>query len=109
MILNPNKLYYKCIGKNTERNIFKFQNLCLENSKEEVILGITIDKKLTFDSHIKRISRRASQIQSALSRISPYFETNKKELLFKKMEKSQFSYCPLVCMFCSRTANNLID
>ena len=26
--------------------------MCLKNSKEEVILGITIDNKLTFDIHI---------------------------------------------------------
>ena len=53
MILNPNKCHYMCIGKNTESDIFKFENVCLENSKEEVILGMTIDNKLTFDSHIK--------------------------------------------------------
>ena len=44
-----------CIGKNTENDIFKFENVCLENSKEGVTLGITIDNKLTFDSHIKRM------------------------------------------------------
>ena len=83
--------------------------MCLENSKEEVILGITIDNKLTFDSHIKSICRKAGQKLSALSRISPYLETDKKELLFKNMVKSQFSYCPLVWMFCSRNTNNLIN
>ena len=34
---------------------------------------------------------------------------NKKELLFKSMVKSEFSYCSLVWMFRSRNANNLID
>ena len=96
MILNPNKCHYMCIGKNTESDIFKF-----ENSKEEVILGITIGNKLTFDSHIKSIYGKAGQKLSALSRISPYLETDEKELLFKSMLKSQFSYCPFVWMFCS--------
>ena len=109
MILNPTKCHYMCIGKNTEIDIFKFENVCLENSKEEVILGITIDNKLTFDSHIKSMCRKAGQKLSALSRISPYLETDKKELLFKRMVKSQFSYCPLVWMFGSRNANNLIN
>ena len=109
MILNPNKCHYMCIGKNSESDIFKFENVCLENSKEEVILGITIDNKLTFDSHIKSICRKADQKLSALSRISPYLEIDKKELLFKSMVKSQFNYCPLVWMFCSRNANNLIN
>ena len=98
-----------CIRKNTESDIFKFENVCVENSKEEVILGITIDSKLTFDSHIKRICRKAGQKLSALSRISPYLETNQKELLLKSMVKSQFSYCSLVWMFFSQNANNLIN
>ena len=32
-ILNPDKCHYMCIGKNTESNIFKFENVFLENSK----------------------------------------------------------------------------
>ena len=83
--------------------------MCLESSKEEVILGLTIDNKLTFDSHIKSICRKAGQKPSTISRISPYLQTDKKELLFKSMMKSQFNYCPLVWMFCSRNANNLIN
>ena len=74
MIFNPNKCHYMFIGKNTESDIFKFKNVCLENSKEEVILAITNDNKLTFGSHIKSICRKAGQKLSALSRISPYLE-----------------------------------
>ena len=37
-----------CTGRNTEINIFKFKIVCLENSKEEEILVITINNKLTF-------------------------------------------------------------
>ena len=40
------------IGRNSENGKFEFDNLFLENSKEEVILGVTIGNKLTFDSHI---------------------------------------------------------
>ena len=82
--------------------------MCLENRKKELILGITIDNELTFDSHIKSASRKVVQKLSALSRISPYLKTNKKELLFKSMAKSQFSYCPLDWMFCLQNVNNLI-
>ena len=109
MILNPNKCHSMCIGKNTESDVFKFENVCLENTKEELIVGIIIDNKLSFDSHIKSMCREAGQKLSALSRISPYLETDKKELLFKSMVKSQFNYCPLVWMFGSRNANNLIN
>ena len=38
--------------KNTESDTFKFDNVWLDNSKEELIFQITIDSKLSFDSHI---------------------------------------------------------
>ena len=61
MVLNKKKCHYVSIGRNTENDEFEFDNLLLENSKEEVVLGVTIDNKLTFDSHIKNICRKAGQ------------------------------------------------
>ena len=48
-----------CIGRNTENGKLEFDNLFLENSKEEVVLGVIIDNKLTFDSRIKSICIKA--------------------------------------------------
>ena len=50
-----------CIGRNSENEKFDFDNLVLENTKEDFVLGVTIDNKLTFDSHIKNICRKAGQ------------------------------------------------
>ena len=55
---------------------FDFHNLCLENSTEEVVLGVTIDNKL-FDSHIKNICRKASRKLSALLRITNYLNSSR--------------------------------
>ena len=41
------------LSKNSDNDKFAFGKLRLENSNEEVILGITIKNKLTIDSHIK--------------------------------------------------------
>ena len=70
MVLNQKKYRYMCIGRNTENDKFEFNNLLLENSKEEVVLGDTIDKKLTFDSHIKKICRKTGQKLGELLRIT---------------------------------------
>ena len=78
VILNPTKCHYMCIGKNIGNGMFQFENVCLENSKEEVILAIPFGNKLPFASHRKSISRKADQKQNSLSRISPYLEANKK-------------------------------
>ena len=105
MVLNQTKCHYLSIGRNTEDNKFEFDNLLLENSKEEVVLGITIDNKLTFDSHIKNTCRKAGQKLGALLRITNYLNASQKKLIFSGMIKSQLSYCPLIWMLSSRKAN----
>ena len=45
----------------------------------------------------------------ALSRISNYLDLKQKEIPFKGMITSQFSYCPLIWMFSSWKSNNLIN
>ena len=52
MVLNSKKYHFMCIGRDVENETFTFKAACYKNSKEEVILGITIDNKLNFDSHI---------------------------------------------------------
>ena len=81
----------------------------LKNSDYEIILGITIDQKLTFNKHIKNLGKKSGQKLCALLRMSPYLDENRKKLLYCSMIKSQFNYCPLVWMFCSRKSNNLIN
>ena len=63
----------------------------LKISDYEVILGITIDRKLTFNKHIKNLCKKAGQKLCALLRISPYFDENKKKLLYCSMIKSQIT------------------
>ena len=70
MSLNPTKYPYIFLGKNKEYDKFNFGNISLNNSKEEVILGLTIDNKLCFDNHVKKIYAKASHKTCALSRIS---------------------------------------
>jgi len=109
MVLNAENFHFMCIGKNTENETLVINNTTLHNSKEEKILGVIIDNKLTFNSHIREICKKASQKISALSRVSYQLNDAEKKLLFNAVVKSQFSYCPLVWMFCSRKSNNLIN
>ena len=98
------------MSKNSDDNdTLSLNEFNLKNSDHEIILGITIDRKLTFNKHIKNLCKKAGQKLSALLRISPYLDENKKKLLYCSMIKSQFNYCPLVWMFCSRKSNNLIN
>ena len=109
MILNSEKCHYMSIRRNCADDIFIHNGKeARRNSKEETILGVIIDNKLTFDSHLNRMCKKASQKLSALSWISAFIDLNKRQILFQSMIKLQFSCCPLTWMFYSRESNNLI-
>ena len=78
-------------------------------SKTEVLLEITIDDELKFDDHVNRLCKKASLKLSALARIAPFMNVNKKQIVMKSFIESQFGYCPLIWMFHSRGLNNKIN
>ena len=55
------KCHFMCLGKDTGNQTFIFNNFIFNNSNEEKVLGITIDNKLTFKSHIKISCKNAPQ------------------------------------------------
>ena len=78
-------------------------------STHEKLLGLTIDKKLKFDNHLTRLCKRVSSKVTILARMATYIPNEKKRILFKAFIESQFSYCPLIWMFCSRKLNRKIN
>ena len=110
LVVNPEKSHFICLGqKIDDAETLNFNNVAIKYSKEVEILRIMLDRNMNFHTHIKSICRKAGQKLSALLRISTYVYQRKKVLLYKSMIKSQFNYCPLVWMFCSRQSNNLIN
>ena len=68
MVLNPEKSYITRLGKDIDdTETLSFNGLALKNSREVEILGITLDKSMGFNTHIKNIYRKAGQKLSALS------------------------------------------
>ena len=110
MILNPGKCHFMSIGKDTRHeDVSYYDNLALRNSNEEEILGVTIERKLTFHQHIQKMCRKAGQKLSSLLKLSPYLDTNKRKTIYTTMVKSQLNYCPLLWKFCPRGSSNLIN
>ena len=67
-----------------------------------------IDNKLNFYSHIDVICKKAIQIFSTLSRISPFKQMPKGRLLINAFfMESRFNYCPPVCMLQRNIKNNM--
>ena len=53
-------------------------NKTLKNSKQEKVLGVTIDSKLNFATYLSNITKNAHIKFNALSRAQKYMTTDKK-------------------------------
>ena len=79
------------------------------SSKEEVLLGLKIDNQLKFDIHLNAVCKKVGQKISALARLMNVLPFEKRKILMTSFVESQFAYCPLIWMFCSRSINNRIN
>ena len=82
--------------------------MVISNSKCEKALGIHIDNKLTFESRVRFLCRKASQKLNAFARIACFLKFDQRRLL-NAFITSQFSYAPVVWMFHNRKLNNHIN
>ena len=85
MVLSPGKCHYIVIGDDDPS----------ANSNEEKPLGILLDSKLNFESHITSLFKKAGQKLSAIARINHCLSPDEKLLLLNSVVKYKFSYCPL--------------
>ena len=109
MLLNADKCHLLLTGPEKSTQTMRLGAEVINSSDGETLLGVFIDTKLTFESHILRLCEKASQKIHALSRISPYIDFWKKKILMKAFIMSQFSYCPLIWMLHSRKIENTIN
>ena len=70
------------------------------HSSEKVdLLGLTIDTKRSFESHISEICRKAAGQLNALKRLGSFIPFETRRVLADSFILSNFNYCPLVWYF----------
>ena len=104
--MNGDKCHLINFGKGSNDTTLKIDKTIIKASK---LLGISIDNNLSFKGHVQSICKKASQKLHALSRISNYMDDRKIKQTMHVFILSQFSYCPLIWMFCDRQMNNRIN
>ena len=82
-------------------------NEYIYNSRDEKILGVYFDIKLNFNTHLKKICKKASQKLHALARVSTFMSC--KQIIMAAFIQSQFSYCPLLWMCHNRLIYSAIN
>ena len=110
LVPNPDKFQLMLLGTTT-----KFL-LCLEinghrtvSTFEMVLLGVTIDWKLSFNKHANLICDDVSRKVSALMRLRTTLSTDQKLTLLNSYVMSQFNYCPTVWMFYGKVVNERVN
>ena len=103
MVANFGKFQIMFLGSNIDNSkiTFMIENKRVKSRNEVKLLGITIDDKLLFTTHIENLCSTASKRLRALARIRKFISFEEAESLSEANIMSTFTYCPLICMYCS--------
>ena len=76
----------------------------LKTVNKKKVLTVTIDNKLNFATHLVNITKNASCKFNTLTRVQKCMITVQKSIIFSSFMKSQFFYCPLIWIFCTKVS-----
>ena len=81
----------------------------IKMSETVKLLGVTIDSKLSFNGYVKTICQKTKNKHKAFSRIAKNLDYQKASLLYNSFILTNFNYCPLIWIFCGKTANEEVN
>ena len=93
MKLNESKCHFLISGNTNEHLLAKVGNALIWESSKEKLLGVNLDKNLTFNEHVSTLCKKTGNKVTALSRLVKYMPLQKRRILLKTFIESQFSYC----------------
>ena len=106
---NDSKCHLLVSGNKEEVIVAKIGNAFIVESHEVKLLGTKIDRELNFRSHMTSVCKKAGTKINALARLCNILPLQKRKLLMNAFFMSQFSFSPLLFMFCDRTVNYKIN
>ena len=83
MKLNREKCHFMVFGDQSNDLTLQIETIPVIESEKQTLLGITVDKKLSFKTHVESLCKKANQKLHALSRISCYLSTEQLKLTLK--------------------------
>ena len=103
------KMSFSSIGNKFENTWAEIGHAKIwENPKQE-LLGVVIDRDLSFDGYLSSLFRKAGKKRSALARPSHYTSLKQRRVLMKSFIEAHFGYCQLIWMFHARELNRKIN
>ena len=110
MAANPDKFQLMFLGRGTE-NITNISigNVIIQSTQCVKLLGISIDSKLKFNTHVQALCINASKKTKALFRIRPYLDMYSAKRICDAYILSPFNYCPLIWMYGCKSNDSMIN
>ena len=101
MKANADKFQLMFINRNKTFNdlYLKVENDLIIATQSINILGVEVDNKLNFSSHIDQLCQQAGKQTNALKRIKYHLDKECKILIYNSYISSNYNYCPVVWMF----------
>ena len=94
---NRGKFQFMILGDKTcYKHLLKINSTCIQSSDDVTLLGVMIDKNLTFKKHFDTLARKAQYKLHVLQRIRKFLTIEKAKILGNDFIDSQFNYPPLL-------------
>ena len=75
--MNEDKSHLLVFGNKDDDATVNISGSFIEESEEEKLLGVTLDKKLKFKTHVNNLCKKASQKLHALARVLRFIESQR--------------------------------
>jgi hypothetical protein len=110
MKANPGKFQFVICHRSLPTNeSIHVSEMSLKPENSVKLLGVVIDKLLTFDKHVEILCKKASSQLNTLKRFSNILGEKQKLRIFQTFILSNFNYCPVIWNFCSKSKSKLIE
>ena len=108
MQANPDKFQLIHIGCDSDQGI-DLDGIHLIPEASVKLLGVHLDSQLSFSKHISEICKKAALQLNMLKRMSKVLSSKVKMLLFRCFILSNFQYCSLVWLNCSKSDSHKLE
>ena len=106
MVANPKKFQLMFLGLKGQRRLrLNINDNKLSATDHVKLLGIEVDNKLKFNKYVKTLCSKVTK----KIRLNTYISIEQALTICNAVILSNFNYCPLIWLFCSKGANKEID
>ena len=109
MKLKESKCHLLVCGNKEEIMTAKIGNATIIETHKVKLLGFNIDRDLRFKYHMESTYIKAGKKLNTLARLCKFLPFNKRRVLMKAFDISQFATSPLLGMFVDRNLNSKIN